>query len=293
MLISQMLISQLVIAQIPIWQWITEPLGLEFMRNALIAGGLAGIICPAIGCFLIVQRMALLGDVMTHTVMPGMAIAFFYKIDVAIGAFISGLGSAFLIAWLRSQTRVKVDAAMALTSSSFFAIGILLISLLKIRIDLHGFLFGDILSVSQTDTIRSGIITIIVLAAIAMFYKQLLFYTFDRIGAQALGLPVNLIYLGLMAGVTLTIIASMQTMGVVLVVSLLVGPAITAYLLVKELHQMIFLSSSLGFLASAIGLYSSYYLNLPSGPAIVLSVLILFLLTLVFSPSHGLLTGSK
>ena len=147
------------------------------MRNALIAGGLAGIICPAIGCFLIVQRMALLGDVMTHTVMPGMAIAFFYKIDVAIGAFISGLGSAFLIAWLRSQTRVKVDAAMALTSSSFFAIGILLISLLKIKIDLHGFLFGDILSVSQTDTIRSGIITIIVLAAIAMFYKQLLFYS--------------------------------------------------------------------------------------------------------------------
>ena len=101
---------------IQIWQWVTEPLALEFMRNALIAGGLAGIICPAIGCFLIVQRMALLGDVMTHTVMPGMAIAFFWRIDVAIGAFISGIGSAFLIAWLRSQTRVKVDAAMALTS---------------------------------------------------------------------------------------------------------------------------------------------------------------------------------
>lgn len=261
------------------------------MRNALIAGGLAGIICPVIGCFLIVQRMALLGDVMTHTVMPGMAIAFFYKIDVAIGAFISGIGSAFLIAWLRSQTRVKVDAAMALTSSSFFAIGILLISLLKIKIDLHGFLFGDILSVTPTDTIRAGIITVIVLTAIAMFYKQLLFYTFDRIGAKALGLPVNLIYLGLMAGVTLTIIASMQTMGVVLVVSMLVGPAITAYLLVKELHQMIFVGAGLGVTASAIGLYASYYLNLPSGPAIVLAVLLLFLLTLVFSPSQGLLTG--
>ena len=180
---------------------------------------------------------------------------------------------------------------MALTSSSFFAIGILLISLLKIKIDLHGFLFGDILSVSQTDTIRAGIITVIVLAAIAMFYKQLLFYTFDRIGAQALGLPVNLIYLGLMAGVTLTIIASMQTMGVVLVVSLLVGPAITAYLLVKELHQMIFVGSVLVVTSSAISLYASYYLNLPSCPAIFLAVLILFLLTLVFSPSQGLLTS--
>ncbi|OIP78559.1 MAG: hypothetical protein AUK48_01525 [Oscillatoriales cyanobacterium CG2_30_44_21] len=263
------------------------------MRNALIAGGLAGIICPVIGCFLVVQRMALLGDVMTHTVMPGMAIAFFWRIDVAIGAFISGVGSAFLIALLRTQTIVKVDAAMALTSSSFFAIGILLISILKIKIDLHGFLFGDILSVTQADTIRAGIISLIVLAAIAIFYKQLLFYTFDRLGAKAMGLPVNLIYVGLMAGVTLTIIASMQTMGVVLVVSLLVGPAITAYLLVKELHQMIFTGALIGVTASAIGLYASYYLNLPSGPAIVVSVLILFLITLVFSPTQGLLTRSK
>jgi len=132
-------------------------------------------------------------------------------------------------------------------------------------------------------------IAVIVLTAIAIFYKQLLFYTFDRIGAQALGLPINLIYLGLMAGVTLTIIASMQTMGVVLVVSLLVGPAITAYLLVKELHQMIFVGSGVGLLASAIGLYASYYLNLPSGPAIVVMVLLLFALALIFSPSQGLL----
>jgi manganese/iron transport system permease protein len=233
--------------------------------------------------------MSLLGDVMTHTVMPGMAIAFFWRIDVAIGAFVSGLGSAFLIALLRSQTRVKVDAAMALTSSSFFAIGILLISILKIKIDLHGFLFGDILSVTQTDINRAAMIAVIVLTAIAIFYKQLLFYTFDRIGAQALGLPINLIYLGLMAGVTLTIIASMQTMGVVLVVSLLVGPAITAYLLVKELHQMIFVGAGVGLLASEIGLYASYYLNLPSGPAIVVMVLLLFALALIFSPSQGLL----
>lgn len=284
---SLILIAQT--AQLPIWAWIIEPLTLEFMRNALIAGAIAGVICPAIGCFLIVQRMSLLGDVMTHTVMPGMAIAFFWRIDVAIGAFVSGLGSAFLIALLRSQTRVKVDAAMALTSSSFFAIGILLISILKIKIDLHGFLFGDILSVTQTDMNRAAMIAVIVLAAIAIFYKQLLFYTFDRIGAQALGLPINLIYLGLMAGVTLTIIASMQTMGVVLVVSLLVGPAITAYLLVKELHQMIFVGAGVGLLASAIGLYASYYLNLPSGPAIVVMVLLLFALALIFSPSQGLL----
>jgi manganese/iron transport system permease protein len=274
-----------------IWQWLTEPLTLEFMRTALIAGGLAGIVCPVIGCFLIVQRMSLLGDVMTHTVMPGMAIAFFMRIDVAIGAFISGVGSAFLIAMLRSQTRIKIDAAMAMTSSSFLAIGILLISLLKVKIDLHGFLFGDILSVTQSDTWRSAIITAIVLMAIAIFYKPLLFYTFDPIGAKAIGLPVNLIYLGLMSAVALTIIASMQTMGVVLVISLLIGPAITAYLLVKELHQMIFTASITGVLASNIGLYVSYYLNLPSGPTIVIAILLLFFLALIFSPSQGLITN--
>jgi manganese/iron transport system permease protein len=180
---------------------------------------------------------------------------------------------------------------MALTSSSFFAIGILLISLLKIKIDLHGFLFGDILAVTQADMIRTAIITAIVLGAIAMFYQQLLFYTFDRVGAEAIGLPVNLIYLGLMAGVTLTIIASMQTMGVVLVVSLLVGPAITAYLLVKELHHMIIVGSGLGVTATVIGLYASYYLNLPSGPAIVVAVLLLFLITLIVSPIQSFLGG--
>jgi manganese/iron transport system permease protein len=261
--------------------WILEPLSYQFMQNALSIGILIGILCPVVGTYLIVQRMSLLGDVMAHSVLPGLAIAFYLKINILIGAFISGMISAVLIAWLRSQTRVKVDAIMALMFSSFFALGIMLITLLRHKIDLDSFLFGDILSVTREDVWRTGIITVIVLIVVKITYKEMLFYTFDPIGAKAIGMPVNLIYLGLMAGVTMTIIASMQTVGVVLVVSMLIGPGITAYLLVKELHLMMMVGAFVGMVSAIGGMYASYYLNVPSGPAIVLSNMAIFSITLV------------
>lgn len=270
--------------------WLIEPLGFEFMRNAIAVGILAGILCPVVGTYLIVQRMALLGDVIAHAVLPGLAIAFFWGVDILIGAFISGLLSTFVIAWIRTQSRVKVDAAMAVTFSSFFALGVTLITLLKSKLDLDSFLFGDILGVTQTDVQRTAIITLIVLILVKLFYKELLLYTFDKLGAQALGFPVNILHFGLMAAITLTIVASMQTVGVVLVISLLVGPGITAYLLVKELHQVMILGAILGIIASVSGIYISYYLNIPSGPAIVLVIFGLFLLALLLSPSQGILT---
>ncbi|HEY9709501.1 MAG TPA: iron chelate uptake ABC transporter family permease subunit, partial [Oculatellaceae cyanobacterium] len=211
-------------------------------------------------------------------------------VDIFIGAFISGLLSTFVIAWIRTQSRVKVDAAMALTFSSFFSLGITLITLLKSKLDLDSFLFGDILGVTIADVQRTAIVTLIVLLLVKLFYKELLLYTFDKLGAQALGFPVNVLHFGLMAAITLTIVASMQTVGVVLVISLLVGPGITAYLLVKELHQVMGLGAILGIIASVSGVYTSYYLNIPSGPAIVLVTFGLFLLALLFSPSQGILT---
>lgn len=270
--------------------WLIEPLGYEFMRNAIAVGILAGILCPVVGTYLIVQRMALLGDVIAHAVLPGLAIAFFWGVDILIGAFISGLISTFVIAWIRTQSRVKVDAAMAVTFSSFFALGVTLITLLKSKLDLDSFLFGDILGVTITDVQRTAVITLIVLLLVKLFYKELLLYTFDKLGAQALGFPVNVLHFGLMAAITLTIVASMQTVGVVLVISLLVGPGITAYLLVKELHQVMILGAILGIIASVSGIYISYYLNTPSGPAIVLVTFGLFLLALLLSPSQGILT---
>ncbi|NJL21570.1 MAG: metal ABC transporter permease [Leptolyngbyaceae cyanobacterium SM1_3_5] len=268
------------------------PLDYEFMRNAIAIGLIVGVLCPVVGSYLIVQRMALLGDVIAHCVLPGLSISFFLGIDILIGAFGSGILGAFLIAWIRSQSRVKVDSAMALTFSTFFALGVLLITVLRNRLDLDSFLFGDILGVTPTDIGRSLMITIVILLAVKLFYKEILFYTFDKTGAQAIGLPTNAIYFGFMAAITLTIIASMQAVGVILVISMLVGPALTAYLLVKELHQMMLLGAAIGMFASVTGIYISYYYNVPSGPAIVLVSSSLFLLALLLSPSQGILTRS-
>jgi manganese/iron transport system permease protein len=270
--------------------WLVEPLSFEFMRHAIVTAILLGILSAVVGTYLIVQRMGLLGDVIAHAVLPGLAIAFFFGVDIFLGAFISGTLSTFVITWIQSQSRVKVDVAMALVFSGFLALGITLITLLGSKLDLHSFLFGDILGVTIADVGRTLAITLVVLLLVIAFYKELLFYTFDPLGAQASGLPVNMIHFGLMAAITLTIIASMQTVGVVLVVSLLVGPGITAYLLVKELHLMMGLGAVIGTIASVAGMYISYYLNVPSGPAIVLVVSGLFLLTLLFSPSQGILT---
>ncbi len=270
--------------------WLLEPLNYEFMRQAIAIGIVVGILCPIVGSYLIVQRMALLGDVIAHSVLPGLSISFFLGIDLLIGAFISGILGALAIAGIRSQSRIKVDSAMALIFSSFFALGVLLITVLRNKLDLDSFLFGDILGVTRTDIHRTVIIAVLILLAIKLFYKELLFYSFDRTGAQASGLPVNAIYLGFMVMITLTIIASMQAVGVILVISLLVGPALTAYLLVKELHQMMLLGAVFGAISAVAGVYASYYFNLPSGPAIVLVSSTLFGLALLFSPSQGILT---
>lgn len=270
--------------------WLIEPLSFEFMRHAVATAILMGILCAVVGSYLIVQRMGLLGDVIAHAVLPGLAIAYYLGIDIFLGSFISGTLSTLVIAWIQSQSRVKIDAAMALVFSGSLALGIMLITLLKSKLDLHSFLFGDILGVTSADLVRTFVITLFVLIFVKLFYKELLFYTFNPLGAQAIGLPVNLINIGLVSAITLTIIASMQAVGVVLVVSLLIGPAITAYLLVKELHQMMGLGAVIGVFSSVAGMYISYYLNVPSGAAIVLVVSAVFILAILFSPTQGIFT---
>lgn len=216
--------------------WLTEPLGFEFMRQAIAMAILLGILCAVVGSYLIVQQMGMMGDVIAHSVLPGLSVAFFLGLNLSIGAFIAGTLSALLVAWIHSQSRVKVDVAMALVLSSFLALGVTLIKLLGTnKLNLNEILFGDILGVTAADLWRTLGITLAVLGLVKLFYKELLFYTFDALGAQASGLPVTWIYGGFIAAITLTVIASMQIVGVLLVISLLIGPSITAYLLVKEL----------------------------------------------------------
>lgn len=269
-----------------------EPLQYSFMQRSLLVAVIVGIICAVVGSYLMVQRLALLGDAISHSVLPGLAIAFLVGANIFIGAFIAGVISTILINLIRTRSPIKEDAAMGIVFSAFFALGITLITIIQKdnKIDLNHFLFGNILGVTVGDVRDTLIIAVIVLLVVILLYKELLFYTFDPLGAQAVGLPVNLLNLGLMMLIGLTIVASLKAVGVVLVLSLLITPAATAYLLVKRLHEVMILGVVIGVLSSISGMYISYFYNLPSGPAIVLVSFGLFVIAFLFSPTQGILT---
>ncbi len=230
------------------WSYLIDPLQYEFMQRSLIIAVLVGLICAVVGSYLMVQRLALLGDAISHSVLPGLAIAFMLGTNIFVGAFIAGVLSTMAIAWIRSRSPIKEDAAMGIVFSAFFALGVTLITLIQKdnKIDLNHFLFGNILGVTQQDVVDTALISAFVLLVVILLYKELLFYTFDPLGAQAAGLPVNLLNFGLMVLIALTIVASMKTVGVILVLSLLITPGATAYLLVQRLHQVMFLGAAIG-----------------------------------------------
>lgn len=269
-----------------------EPLQYAFMQRSLIVATIVGIICAVVGSYLMVQRLALLGDAISHSVLPGLAMAFILEINIFVGAFIAGLISTLCINIIRNNSKIKEDAAMGIVFSAFFALGITLITIVQKenKIDLNHFLFGNILGVSFSEVRDTIIIAVFVLLIVFLFYKELLFYTFDKWGAESIGLPVKWLDTGLMILIGLTIIASLKAVGVILVLSLLITPPSTAYLLVDRLHQVMFVGVLIGIISSISGMYLSYYFNLPSGPAIVLVATGFFLLSFLFSPSQGLIT---
>ncbi len=273
-------------------QLLLEPLQYDFMQRSLIVAVLVGILCAVVGSYLMVQRLALLGDAISHSVMPGLAIAFAIEANIFIGAFIAGVLSTLLIALIHTRSPIKEDTAMGIVFSAFFALGITLITVIQKtnKVDLNHFLFGNILGVSWSDVISTVVIAAIVVVIIVLIFKELQFYTFDPVGAQAAGLPVNLLNFGLMILIALTIVASLKVVGVILVLALLVTPGATAYLLVTRLHWMMILGALLSVISSVSGMYLSYYFNLPSGPAVVLVSASFFTVAFLFSPQHGLLT---
>ncbi|MGB3656148.1 MAG: metal ABC transporter permease [Rivularia sp. (in: cyanobacteria)] len=272
-----------------------EPLKYSFMQRSLIVAVLVGLLCAVVGSYLMVQRLALLGDAISHSVLPGLAVAFILGMNIFVGAFIAGVLSTMVITWIRTRSPIKEDAAMGIVFSAFFALGVTLITVVQKdnKIDLNHFLFGNILGVTVSDMRDIAVIAAVVLIVVFLLYKELLFYTFDPLGAQAAGLPVNRLNFGLMVIIALTIVASLKAVGVILVLSLLITPGATAYLLVKRLHEVMILGAIIGVISSISGMYLSYFYNLPSGPAIVLVVSGLFVLSLLFSPAHGVLTNIK
>lgn len=265
----------------------------DFLQKALVTSVMVGIICGVIGCFIILRGMSLMGDAISHAVLPGVAISYLLGINFFIGAVATGLLTALGIGFVSQNSRIKNDTAIGILFTSAFALGIILISFLRSSSDLYHILFGNVLAVRPSDMWMTLAIGLIVLAAIFLFYKELLVTSFDPTMAAAYGVSTRLIHYLLMTMLTLVTVASLQTVGIILVVAMLITPAATAYLLTNRLSRMIFLSAGLGTISSVIGLYFSFTYNLSSGASIVLVATALFALVFIFSPRHGLLRKWK
>ena len=260
-----------------------------FLQKALITSVVVGIICGVIGSFIILRGMALMGDAIAHAILPGVAISYMLGVNYFYGAVVVGVLTALGIGVISDKSRIKSDAAIGIVFSAAFALGVILITKAKSAIDLTQILFGNVLYVSTVDMWLTVIIGIILLLIVTLFFKELLISSFDETIAKVYGLKTRFIHNGIMVLLTLVTVASLQTVGVILVVSLLITPASTAYLLTNRLSTMIVLSAFFGALSSVIGIYFSYVYNLPPGPVIALAATAIFLLALIFSPKQGLL----
>lgn len=260
-----------------------------FLQKALLTSVMVGIICGIIGCFIILRGMALMGDAISHAVLPGVAISYILGINFLIGAVLSGIITAIGIGFVSQNSRIKNDISIGIMFTAAFALGIILITLMKSSTDLYHILFGNVLAVRPSDMwITLGIGTFVLLS-IFLLYKEFLVTSFDSTMAEVYGLPVRLIHYFLMTLLTLVTVASLQTVGIILVVAMLITPAATAYLLTDRLSTMLFLSAGIGTLASIAGLYFSFTYNLASGATIVLVATFFFLLAFFFSPRQGLI----
>lgn len=261
--------------------FLTGPWQFGFMDRALVGGILVGTICAVIGTYVVLRGLAFIGDALAHAAFPGIVIAYMLKADIYLGAAIFTVGTALGIGFISRRARTSYDTTIGILFAGAFALGILLMSTIQgYTADLFSFLFGNILGVSTTDLVVVGLLAAIVLAAVVLCYKELLLLSFDPIVAEAMGYPVQALNYLLLSLVALTIVISIQAVGIVLVVALLVTPSATAYLLTERLLRMMLLGVGLAILAVILGLYLSFYLNVASGAAIVVVSTCLFFATL-------------
>ena len=258
----------------------------HFLQNALITAIVIGIVAGAVGCFIILRGMSLMGDAISHAVLPGVALSFILGINFFIGAIVFGLLASVIITYIRGNSIIKSDTAIGITFSSFLALGVILIGVANSSTDLFHILFGNILAVQNIDmwiTIGVGIAVLIV---IGMFFKELLITSFDPLLAKAMGMPVNFYHYLLMILLTLVAVTAMQSVGTILIVAMLITPAATAYLYANSLKTMIILSSSLGAIASVLGLFIGYTFNVAAGSSIVLTSAIIFAISFFIAPKQ-------
>ncbi len=259
---------------------------LHYMQNALVTAIVIGIVSGAVGCFIILRGMSLMGDAISHAVLPGVALSFILGINFFVGAIVFGLFASMIITFIRGNSIIKGDTAIGITFSSFLALGVILIGLARSSTDLFHILFGNILAVQDSDKWITIWVSVAVLIVIILFFKELLITSFDPQMAKAMGMKVNFYHYLLMILLTLVSVTAMQSVGTILIVAMLITPAATAYLYVNSLKSMILLSSILGAVTSVLGLFLGTSFNVAAGSSIVLTSAVIFAISFFISPKQ-------
>lgn len=273
---------------------LTQPLTYDFMVRGMLAGILVGITCAVIGCYVVLRSMAFLGDALAHAILPGVAIAYLLGGNLLLGALIAALIVAMGIGAISRKGNLKEDTAIGITFAAALALGVALISTIRTyAVDLSHILFGNILGVSSSDLILILVLSLLVLAVIILLYRPLLVVSFDPILAKTLRMPIETLRFILLLLLAVTVVISMQTVGIGLVAAMLVTPAAAAYLFTRRLPSMMIAAAGIGIISNILGFYFSFYMNIASGAAIVLVSTAIFLLAFLLSPGRGVIWNIK
>jgi len=260
-----------------------EPFQLELMRRALYAAIVIAIVCALFSCFLVLKGWSLIGDAISHAVLPGVVIAYLIGLPFIVGAFISGIFCSLATGFIKNNSRIKEDTVMGILFSGMFAIGIVMVTKIHTNIHLSHILFGNILGITKNEFIFTVIISAVISIIILLKLKDFILFCFDTTQAKVIGLPVTFLHYLLLSLLSLTIVTSLQAAGIVLVIAMLISPGITAFLLTKRFELMLVIAIFVSVIASVVGTIMSYHLDADTGPSIVIIQAVIFVLAYILS----------
>lgn len=274
-------------------EYLLEPFGYQYMFKAIWVCALVGGTCAFLSSYLMLKGWSLIGDALGHSIVPGVALAYLLGLPYAIGAFFSGLLAAFSMTLVKQKTKLREDAVIGLVFTTFFAIGLLLISINPTSVNIQGIILGNILAISDYDIAQIVIISSICLLVLTLKWKDFLAVFFDERHARSIGLPVQTLQIIFFTLLSAATVAALQTVGACLVIAMVVTPGATAYLLTDRFGRLVIIAMLLGSITSGFGAYLSYYLNTNPGGLIVSMQTLLFLAAFLFAPKHGVLHARR
>ena len=269
--------------------FLLEPLQHAFMVKALLISATVGGVCGLLSCYMTLKGWALMGDAVSHSVLPGVILAYAIGLPFSVGAFVFGVGSVATIGFVKQKSRIKEDTVIGLVFTGFFALGLVLVSKTRSNIDLTHILFGNVLGISIADIQQTMLISALVTAVLLLFRRDLLLFCFDPTHARSIGINTGVLHYLLLSVLSLAAVAGLQTVGIILVVAMLVTPGATAYLLTDRFDRMSWLAIGSSILSSLIGVYTSYWTDSSTAGCIVLVQTGLFVIAFLFAPKHGIL----